>query len=108
LNSLLTKIRGEPNKRAAQVAKVVGKLVEKMPGKLEKELQALEAAVKSGEAEAVKRQRSAVQNSANDWLTYLRDHGPLIRICEANPWGLSLAIDKPVRASLEAILKVTR
>ena len=108
LDEMLTKIRGERDPRSSKVAEVVGRLVKEMPGELENVLGQLEAAVKSGDAQAIKQQRAAVQHSAKSWMTFLQTRAALISCCEANPWGVPVAINQPVRASLTAILKVTR
>jgi hypothetical protein len=108
LEEVVAKVRAEPDPRAEQVAAVLRQLAKDMPAEMEYVLRRLDAAAQAGDAAAVRQQKAAVQKSAKDWLTFLQVNGRLIRCCESNPWGVAVAIDQPLRASLVAVLKVTR
>jgi hypothetical protein len=66
----------------------------------------LDAAVTAGDANLLKSLRSEIQNSAKRMLVFLHGNADFIRGCEANPFGISIQIAEPIRASLKSIVKI--
>jgi hypothetical protein len=108
LSELVGKLKAEPDPKARTAETLVGRVSQALPSELEAALKDLDAAVKADDVAGAVHLRGRVQNAAKDWLTYLQVHAHEIKCCEDNPWGVKVDIDKPVRASLAAIIKATR
>lgn len=108
LSALAGKLQAETDPRAKEVEAVVAKMAQALPANLEAALGQLNAAVESGDTAGAVTAKAGVQQAAAEWTAYLDAHAHEIRCCEDNPWGLAVAIDQPVRASLAAVLKATR
>lgn len=108
ISQLAAQLAADPHPQATDIAKVVKRVALDMPGELEGLLGKLEQAMQANDAAAVASGRAAVRKSATDWMAYLQKYSQPIQGCENNPWGIAIAIDKPVRASLRAILSTSQ
>jgi hypothetical protein len=102
------KLGTSANPDAPKVVEIVKRLAQQMPGELEGILRELDKAVQENDTAAVTKHRAQVKKSATDWLAFLQENQHYIACCETNPWGIAIQIDKPIRASLAAILKTAQ
>jgi hypothetical protein len=108
ISQLAQQLASDPHPQAAGISKVVKRLALDMPGELEGLLGQMDQAMQRKDAAAIAACRASIRKSAGDWIKFLQDNRDPILGCETNPWGIPIAIDKPMRASLNAILKTAQ
>src|SRR5207245_5437070 len=82
---------------------ILGELVDAFPNGMDPALDALDKAAAAGDAAAITAARTAVKASVQECLEYLKANADLIKTCEINPYGVSVAVSAELKDALKQI-----
>lgn len=103
LGALMTTLRREDDKELHDIASRINVITKDLPEALEDALSQLDDAIERNDQDAVSRAKSTAQALTAEAAKFLSTNSHELKLCEDNPFGVSIEIVAPLAESLKSI-----